>query len=245
MRRLLVRVVDRLVAIFTTRNEKMIFSPKLASILGEQQLVPLDVRRFAQFRVAWEAADIYNRYLYKAEFFESPFEHVREMAARASKFGDGLVLEFGVASGRTIRAIATAVPRVTGFDSFEGLPEDWRENARAGAFKCDVPEVPPNVQIKVGMIEETLPKFLESTSQPVTFMHIDTDLYGPAKFVLEACKPRINRAIVVFDEFFNYPGWVEHEYKAFNEFLQENPEFRATYLGVGGAAAVSVLLERK
>ena len=26
------------------------------------------------------------------------------------------------------------------------------------------------------------------------------------------------RTIIVFDEFFNYPGWQEHEYKVFMEF---------------------------
>ena len=26
--------------------------------------------------------------------------------------------------------------------------------------------------------------------------------------------------IIVFDEYLNYPGWQEHEYRAFQEFLQ-------------------------
>ena len=40
---------------------------------------------------------------------------------------NGLFLEFGVSAGRTVNYIASLVPDKTiyGFDSFEGLPEDW------------------------------------------------------------------------------------------------------------------------
>ncbi len=41
----------------------------------------------------------------------------------------------------------------------------------------------------------------------------------------------------------NYPGFHDHEYKAFNEFTSDNPAFRVRYLGLGGTVAVSVLLE--
>ena len=44
---------------------------------------------------------------------------------------DGEVLEFGVYAGGSITRTANALPNMTihGFDSFEGLPEDWiREN---------------------------------------------------------------------------------------------------------------------
>jgi hypothetical protein len=77
-------------------------------------------------------------------------------------------------------------------------------------------------------------------------LHIDTDLYTPpAGFILTACKPRMLRTIIVFDEFFNYPGWEDHEYKAFTEFLRDSPDFNVKYLGLGGTTAVSVLLERR
>ncbi len=36
----------------------------------------------------------------------------------------------------------------------------------------------------------------------------------------------VNGTVIVFDEYFNYPGWREHEYKAFREFLRA---FEATY----------------
>jgi hypothetical protein len=49
----------------------------------------------------------------------------------------------------------------------------------------------------------------------------------------------MRETIIVFDEFFNYPGWRDHEFKAFNEFLIANEgQLNAQYLGLGGQVAV-------
>ena len=50
---------------------------------------------------------------------------------------DGLILEFGVFSGRTVNHIAGLVgaQKVYGFNSFEGLPEAWRPGFEKGTFK--------------------------------------------------------------------------------------------------------------
>ncbi len=202
MNKLLADRVQNVIARISSATERALFRPKMVDILGQTHLASLDVRRFAQLRAAWDAADIYNRHLYQAEFFPDYLDHVQCMAERAAAFGDGLFLEFGVASGATIRAIATTGRPIVGFNSFAGLPEDWREGARAGAFASKISEVPPNVSLKIGMIEDTLPEFLAANLQPIQFIHIDTDLYGPAKFILDTCRPRMKQTIVVFDEFF-------------------------------------------
>ncbi len=64
---------------------------------------------------------------------------------------DGLILEFGVATGSTARQLGAALPgaRIVGFDSFTGLPEAWGIHA-AGDFAQPLPEVPPNVELVVG-----------------------------------------------------------------------------------------------
>jgi tetratricopeptide (TPR) repeat protein len=72
---------------------------------------------------------------------------------------DGLVLEFGVRFGASIRQIAALVDqKVHGFDSFQGLPESWHSEAKGTySTKGFIPSVPQNVTLHDGWFEETLP----------------------------------------------------------------------------------------
>lgn len=133
----------------------------------------------------------------------------------------GLSLEFGVFSGKSINK--TALQRqgtVYGFDSFEGLPEGWREGYEKGAFaRTDLPAVEPNVELVVGWFDRTLPTFLDNHPGPVSFLHVDCDLYSSTQTVFTQLRERIvPGTIILFDEYFNYPGWELHEFKAFQEF---------------------------
>jgi hypothetical protein len=168
------------------------------------------------------------------------------MAKRATVLGSGTFLEFGVATGGTIRVIAEAAGRnVVGFDWFKGLPEGWMGGIEAGAFAVGIPHVPQNVSLEIGLIEETLPAWLaRANPAEINFIHVDTDLYQPAARILEECAPYIRSAIIVFDEFYNYPGWRHHEYKAYCEFKSQHPEFKVQFTGAGGKSAVSVLVTR-
>lgn len=132
---------------------------------------------------------------------------------------DGLYLEFGVYQGRTITQIAHQHPgRVHGFDSFEGLPEDWRPGFPAGAFGASIPPVPDNMTLVKGWFSDTLPSFMESHTGPVAIAHIDCDLYSSTMTVLDAIGPRlVPGSVLCFDEYFNYPGWEEHEHRAWLE----------------------------
>jgi hypothetical protein len=133
---------------------------------------------------------------------------------------DGLVLEFGVASGNTIREISNYCDKVYGFDSFEGLPEDWRAGYEKGVFKCDIPEVPNNVELVIGLIQDTIDNFLNTHQEQVSFIHIDVDIYSATACIFEKLKDRIKSGtIITFDEICSYDGYEEHEFKAFLEFL--------------------------
>lgn len=138
----------------------------------------------------------------------------------------GLALEFGVASGTTLGIIAgaaattPAIESVTGFDSFGGLPETWRTGFDAGTFARAVPPEVPGADIVVGLFDETLPSFLEHHAGIVSFLHLDADLYSSTDVVLRALAGRIvPGTVIVFDEFFNYPGWQDHEKRAWDEFV--------------------------
>lgn len=140
---------------------------------------------------------------------------------------DGMALEFGVFSGRTLGVIARArrSREVYGFDSFEGLPENWRVGFPAGTFGGDMlPAGVPRVrgaELVPGWFDETLPRFLEEHPGPVAFLHIDADLYSSARTVLELVGPRLHTgSVIVFDEFFNYQGWEDGEFRAWEEYVK-------------------------
>ncbi len=163
-----------------------------------------------------------------ASTFDHPIatlEHALSLAP-----AEGMALEFGVYHGRTLTVIAAARgdKHVFGFDSFQGLPEDWRSNMPAGLFKTgQLPHV-PGAELIVGMFDDTLPDFLESHPAPVAFLHLDADLYSSTSTVLDHVGPRLRAgSVIVFDEYFNYPTWEQHEHRAWQEFVVESGiEFR-------------------
>jgi hypothetical protein len=133
---------------------------------------------------------------------------------------DGLVLEFGVRFGASIRQISTLVDQnVYGFDSFQGLPESWHSNPK-GSYSTNgvIPSVPQNVILHAGWFEETLPGFVQQHPEPVRFMNIDCDIYSSTKTVLEIfAKQIIPGTVIVFDEYIGNQHWREDEFKAFQE----------------------------
>lgn len=148
---------------------------------------------------------------------------------------EGLYLEFGVYAGKSINFISRIKPDkiIYGFDSFEGLPQAWITDYDEGHFKMDnLPEVNSNVKLVKGHFEESLPKFVQEHGDfDIAFINIDCDLYSSTKTVLNNLKGHIsNGTIICFDDFFNYPNWQEHEYKALTEFLEETG-FKVEYLG--------------
>ncbi len=139
-----------------------------------------------------------------------------------------LWLEFGVASGNTINYIASFTNnKVYGFDSFEGLPEKWRDGFEKGFFSRNgiLPNVNNNVELIKGWFNETLVNFIKIQNKKITFIHIDCDLYSSTKYILDTIINYIdNNCIIIFDELVNYPGFDgdNGELKAFYEFITEN-----------------------
>jgi hypothetical protein len=138
----------------------------------------------------------------------------------------GLIIEFGVFKGHTIRMIGDAYPseKVYGFDSFEGLPEDGRKDWQAD-FSVDgqLPEVPPNVTLVKGYFDNTLPAFLEEhPDRPIAILHLDCDIYSSTKTVLSLCGPHIvPETLIVFDELLHNLPFLHNEMLALYEFLRD------------------------
>lgn len=145
----------------------------------------------------------------------------------------GFYLEMGVARGNTINFIAAlnSKNRIYGFDSFEGLPEDWDcgdIDVPKGTFKFKSKEMMPpvlhNVSLFKGLFKDTLPEFKKRIlkDNPIAFLHIDCDIYSSTCDVFNYLGDNIvSGTIIIFDEYYNYSTFKEHEYKAFNEFLQK------------------------
>lgn len=134
----------------------------------------------------------------------------------------GVALEFGVGCGNSLNQIARFMP-VIGFDSFQGLPEDWREGFPKGSFACERPnyDLPKHVQLIVGMFEETLPSFIPPLD--IGMIHFDCDLYSSTATALAWIGQHIKQGCcIVFDEWHGYEGCQEHEQRAWREFADAN-----------------------
>lgn len=172
-------------------------------------------------RAARESAEFVLEHMPKVPVFWHPYDTLRFALGEIK--GPGLALEFGVAGGTTLAIIAEAVAGdrpVVGFDAFVGLPETWRTGFPAGEFAHAPPSDIPGARVVTGLFEDTLPGFLAETDEPIAFVHLDADLYSSTKTVLDLVGERLAPdAVLVLDEFFNYPGWQGHEFRAWNEFI--------------------------
>lgn len=152
---------------------------------------------------------------------------------------EGEILEFGVFQGKTITHLAGSFPNkiLWGFDSFEGLPEDWFLNASdqvstrpAGYFALDeLPQVPNNVKLVKGFFDQSVPKWLnENPIKQISILHIDCDLYSSTKTIFNLLNSYIvEGTVIIFDEFYPWSGiekydlWAQGEFKALEEWVEK------------------------
>lgn len=153
---------------------------------------------------------------------DTDYQVLREVLAEHEP--TGWAIEFGVYSGYSLAIIAEQMP-VIGLDSFEGLPEDWREGFPKGTFAHaenldSMRDIPPfNNMVVRGLFEDTLPVLRKRGLPPLGLVHIDCDLYSSTVAALEGVWEYVDAGtIVVFDEYHGYDGWEDHEAKAWKEF---------------------------
>jgi hypothetical protein len=190
---------------------------------GAEPRTTLDIEQTAYWLASVSSAQYFLQHMRMAQNLREPESLLRFALEQCAV--EGLVLEFGVYQGNSLRIIAECVDGpVYGFDSFEGLPEDWTHYQRKGRFSLEgrLPRFEqPNVHLVPGWFEETLPGFLATHPGPARFIHVDSDLYRSAATVLTHLAPRMTRGtLILFDEYLNYPGWEHHEFRAFQEFIQ-------------------------
>ena len=153
-------------------------------------------------------------------------------AIENSKDSENIFLEFGVYTGGSINLFSKQLKAINanicGFDTFEGLTEDWLTHVffPKGSLSLNnkLPKVEKNVQLIKGKIQDTLDFFLnENSKKKVVFAHMDMDTYASTKYALSKIKPFLQKgSVILFDEFYGYPNWQQEEYKAFTEVFNEN-----------------------
>ena len=233
-RRLLARAFDRLaerlVALLLDRAQERLLHPPTLLLLDAQR----------------ESADYVRERMRDALAMLRRDDVIRVAFSRAP--ANGLILEFGVGGGESTRRIAALAAlggrMVHGFDSFEGLPEEWPgRHEERGHYSTGgiLPAVPANVRLHKGSFDATLPAFLAEAEGPAAFIHVDCDLYSSTRAVLAALAPRIVAGtVILFDEYFNIVGWRAHEFKAFQEFVAER-RVRYRYLCWGHQQAAVIV----
>jgi predicted O-methyltransferase YrrM len=217
-------------------------TPHLAHRLLQTSRDTHDYDRLAAFAASMDSANFAVEHFQSAARYPEDQALLREAVSQARP--DGLFLEFGVASGRTLWTIAEGhAGPVYGFDSFNGLPETWRPGYPVGVFAQEPPQTLPNAELVIGLFDKTLPAFMERHPGVASFIHVDCDIYSSTVTILENLASRIvPGTVIVFDEFLNYPGWRQHEFKAWQEFTGKyGIKFR--YIGcVPGHQQVCVII---
>lgn len=206
---------------------------------------------YLSFQALKESCDLISENMQHAMVFRTnkpEDQHSVLLHALEQPLIEGLVLEFGVYSGKSINLISSKLPnvKVFGFDSFEGLPTEWSgRHVKQGHFKkTSLPEVNDNVTFVKGWFDDTIPGFVEAhKGEAISFLHVDCDLYSSTKTIFDNLKGGLRPGtIIVFDEYMNYTTWKNHEHKAFME-LCDSEKIEFTYLGFGLQQA-SVRIDR-
>lgn len=135
-------------------------------------------------------------------------------------------LEFGVCGGSSffwwLDANQHPDSVFYGFDTFEGLPENWGLMYKQGDMHAEVPQLSDSrATFLKGLFQQTVFPFLTThrlADRPQRkVIHLDADLFSSTLFALTALAPYLRKGdILLFDEF-NTPN---HEFFAWDIFVK-------------------------
>jgi len=151
--------------------------------------------------------------------FDVVAEQVRDRRA--------LYLEFGVYTGESMRywsgALEHPEARLHGFDSFEGLPEDFDVDGPYVKGTFDLAGTPPEIddpRVKFfkGWFDQVLPTY-DVPEHDLLIMTLDADLYSSTICVLRRFRPYVKPGTFIYFDDMSRP---DHEPRAFREFMEES-----------------------
>lgn len=161
----------------------------------------------------------------EAKAFEDRFRLYEYLNCNSLQGATINYLEFGVWQGVTIKKWcelnSSLESRFYGFDTFDGLPENWNARHPQGSFDVNgnLPDITdPRVRFIKGLFQKTLAGFLEGfRNSNRMVVHVDCDLYSSALCCLTLLHPHLTPgSIVIFDEFRE----LEDEFSAFCDYTR-------------------------
>ena len=131
-------------------------------------------------------------------------------------------LEFGVCGAYSFKwwlsGCINSESRFYGFDTFEGLPENWGKFNK-GDMAIGIPDIDDSrAKFVKGLFQESVPNFLLShnlRNEKRKVIHLDADLFSSTLYALTALAPYLKKGDILFFDEFNVPN---HEFFAFKIF---------------------------
>lgn len=167
---------------------------------------------YNDFKSKWDYTKRYPMYKYVIE---------KETLTEAVNY-----LEFGVAAGHSFDWFMTenshADSRFYGFDTFDGLPEDWGPFKKGSFSNNDLLPAIKDGRGKFykGLFQQTVPTFLkELDSSKRNVLMMDADLWSATLYALTILAPHLKKGDIIFFDEFVVPT---HEFKAFMDFTQSH-----------------------
>jgi O-methyltransferase len=136
-----------------------------------------------------------------------------------------LYLEFGVASGSSfvwwMKKNNHPGSLFRGFDTFEGLPEDWGGYKKGDMAFNQMELTDDRAAFFRGIFQVSLHPFIELNKPVLTgklkVIHLDADLFSSTIFVLSQLYPYLQKGDIIFFDEFNVAN---HEFLAFKIFTE-------------------------
>lgn len=215
-----------------------------AYLNGEDRFVALFRERSR--RAARDTYDFIDKEMRDALFHPNQFAVLGDRKDQIAKPGTNIV-DLGVYKGGSTRALAKMFPDYTihGFDSFEGLPEDWSHAIKGsfGEIQGALPDMPGNVKLYKGWFDQTLPVWArEHAGTPISLLRVDCDIYSSTKTIFDELGQFVESGTwICFDELIGYYGFADHEHKAFMEFIARTG-FKYKYVAYGLTYTIARIL---
>jgi hypothetical protein len=179
-------------------------------VLELRESVLKHAEKMKRLRLHEAIADIYLPRPAAHELEQGAVMELHDFAAETIGDVPMVYMEFGVAGGKSIRRMVERFThpdaRFFGFDSFEGIPEDWADKPRGSFSMKGKPPVMLDKRVKLiqGWFQDSVPGFLESmkkTDAAPVLVHYDADLYSSTLFLLCTLWHHIPDYYFIFDEF--------------------------------------------